>query len=248
MNETLEAMARAIFKDWFVDFGPVRAKMEGREPYLSPEIWDLFPARLDDEGKPEGWYTSVVGDEFTLTMGQAPPGDSYNANHIGVPFFQGRTDFGPRYPTIRMFCTQPTRLAYRDDTLVSVRAPVGEINMAPEKCCIGRGVAAVRHRLGGRSYTYQAVKQIQEQIRVFEDTGTVFGSINKKQFRSLSAMRPSDNLVSEFEKLCEPFDERIRQNVFENQKLRQMRDILLPRLISGEAEIRDAEIGSGDAA
>ena len=55
MNETLEAMARAIFKDWFVDFGPTRAKMEGRAPYLAPEIWALFPDRLDDEGKPEGW-------------------------------------------------------------------------------------------------------------------------------------------------------------------------------------------------
>ena len=55
MNETLEAMARAIFKDWFVDFGPTRAKMEGRAPYLAPEIWSLFPDRLDNEGKPEGW-------------------------------------------------------------------------------------------------------------------------------------------------------------------------------------------------
>ena len=62
MNETLEAMARAIFKDWFVDFGPTRAKMEGRAPYLAPEIWALFPDRLDDEGKPEGWTTDSLGD------------------------------------------------------------------------------------------------------------------------------------------------------------------------------------------
>ena len=55
MNETLESMARAVFKDWFVDFGPTRAKAEGREPYLAPELWELFPDALDDEDKPEGW-------------------------------------------------------------------------------------------------------------------------------------------------------------------------------------------------
>jgi type I restriction enzyme, S subunit len=62
MNETLEAMARAIFKDWFVDFGPTRAKQEGRAPYLAPDLWSLFPDRLDDEGKPEGWKAGTLGD------------------------------------------------------------------------------------------------------------------------------------------------------------------------------------------
>ena len=130
MNETLEAMARAIFKDWFVDFGPTRAKMEGRASYLAPEIWSLFPDLLDNEGKPQGWRTSTVGAEFRLTMGQSPPGDTYNETGHGLPFFQGRTDFGVRYPKKRMFCTAPTRVAEGDDTLVSVRAPVGDLNMA----------------------------------------------------------------------------------------------------------------------
>lgn len=73
MNETLEAMARAIFKDWFVDFGPVRAKAEGRPPYLAPEIWALFPDALDDDDKPVGWHISKLRDDFDLTMGQSPP-------------------------------------------------------------------------------------------------------------------------------------------------------------------------------
>src|SRR5947207_3007534 len=78
LNETLEAMARAIFKDWFVDFGPTRAKMEGRAPYLAPDTWSLFPDLLDNEGKPQGWATSTIGAEFSLTMGQSPPGETYN--------------------------------------------------------------------------------------------------------------------------------------------------------------------------
>jgi type I restriction enzyme S subunit len=183
MNETLEAMARAIFKDWFVDFGPTRAKMERRAPYLAPEIWSLFPDRLDNEGKPQGWQTSTVGTKFRLTMGQSPPGDTYNETGDGLPFFQGRTDFGARYPKRRMFCTAPTRVAEDDDTLVSVRAPVGDLNMAWERCCVGRGVAAVRHVSGYRGYTYYALGQLQPELAAFEHTGTVFGAINKRSSR-----------------------------------------------------------------
>ena len=135
MNETLEAMARAIFKDWFVDFGPTRAKAEDRTPYLAPELWDLFPDALDDEGKPAGWRGGTLGGCFHLTMGQSPPGRTYNDDQIGIPFFQGRTDFGFRYPSNRKYCTAPTRIAKCDDTLVSVRAPVGDINMAWEGNC-----------------------------------------------------------------------------------------------------------------
>jgi type I restriction enzyme S subunit len=72
MNETLEAMARAIFKDWFVDFGPTRAKMEGRAPYLAPDIWALFPDRLDEEGKPEGWENKALSEFFEIIGGGTP--------------------------------------------------------------------------------------------------------------------------------------------------------------------------------
>src|SRR5690554_3725987 len=185
-NQTLEAMARALFKDWFVDFGPVRAKMEGREPYLPADLWQLFPDRLDDEGKPEGWEILAVGDCFNLTMGQSPPGNTYNDIGDGLPFFQGRTDFGFRYPENRRYCSAPSRIANPEDTLVSVRAPVGDINLAWEKCCIGRGVAAVRHFSGARSFTYHAIWSLQDELRQYEHTGTVFGAINKKQFEAMS--------------------------------------------------------------
>jgi type I restriction enzyme S subunit len=128
MNETLEEMARALFEDWFVDFGPTKAKLEGWEPYLKPELWALFPERMDDEGKPEGWENVTLGNDFHLTMGQSPPGETYNETGEGLPFFQGRSDFGFRYPENRKYCTAPTRFANADDTLVSVRAPVGDIN------------------------------------------------------------------------------------------------------------------------
>ena len=151
MNETLEAMARAIFQDWFVDFGPVRAKLAGREPYLPPELWALFPNRLasSELGEiPEGWEVKGLGDCYNLTMGQSPPGSTYNEDEDGLPFFQGNADFGFRYPTNRRYCTAPTRTANPDDTLVSVRAPVGAINMAWERCCIGQRSSSVAPQIG----------------------------------------------------------------------------------------------------
>jgi type I restriction enzyme S subunit len=241
MNETLEAMARAIFQDWFVTFGPTRAKMEGRPPYLAPDLWSLFPDRLDAEGKPEGWAISTVGQEFRLTMGQSPPGETYNASGNGLPFFQGRTDFGFRYPKHRIFCTAPTRRAEADDTLISVRAPVGDLNLARETCCIGRGVAAARHRLGSRSYTYYALWAIQPDLTAFEHTGTVFGAINKAQFELLKVIAPDDRLLAAFETIATPMDDRIQHNEEEISSLIATRDLLLPRLMSGELRVKDAE-------
>ena len=246
-NETLEAMARALFKAWFVDFEPVRAKMEGRWqrgqslPGLPAHLYDLFPDRLDDEGKPEGWEMRSVGDCFRLTMGQSPPGDTYNDTGDGLPFFQGRTDFGFRYPENRKYCSAPTRIADAEDTLVSVRAPVGDINLAWEKCCVGRGVAAVRHLSGARSFTYHAVWSIQEELRQYEHTGTVFGAINKKQFEAIGIIEPNPDLIESFEKMASPMDDEVRNNIEESRTLADLRDTLLPKLISGELRIADAE-------
>ena len=221
MNETLEAIARAIFKSWFVDFDSVRAKMEGRLPAgMDAATAILFPSAFQDSplGKiPKGWEVATVGEEFNHTMGQSPPGSTYNEDGDGMPFYQGRKDFGFRYPTRRVYCNAPTRLAKKDDTLVSVRAPVGDINMAEEKCCIGRGVAAIRHKTGSRSYTYYAMQFLREDFALYEAEGTVFGAINKTGFQTLSQLRPSDGIIEAFERLVYPLDQSIENN--ENQSL-----------------------------
>ena len=124
MNKTLEATARALFKSWFVDFDPVRARMEGRDTGLPRHIADLFPDRLVDSelGEiPEGWGVKTLGESFNLIMGQSPPGSTYNEHSEGLPFFQGRTDFGFRYPKNRKFCTAPTRIAQPGDALIALR-------------------------------------------------------------------------------------------------------------------------------
>ena len=241
MNETLEATAQAIFKSWFVDFDPVRAKMEGQEPVgIDAETAALFPSAFRDSplgAIPEGWEVATVGEDFNLTMGQSPPGSTYNENGNGLPFYQGRKDFGFRYPTRRVYCTAPTRLAKKGDTLVSVRAPVGDINMANEKCCIGRGVAAIRHQSGSRSYTHYAMQYLQEDFRRYEAEGTVFGSINKAGFETLFHLRPPDGIIEAFERLICPMDQSIENNENQSLTLSEIRDALLPKLLSGDISV-----------
>ena len=245
MNETLEAIARTIFKSWFVDFDPVRAKMEGRMPAgMDAATATLFPSAFQDSplGKiPEGWEVATVGEEFNLTMGQSPPGSTYNEDGDGMPFYQGRKDFSFRYPTRRVYCNAPTRVAKKDDTLVSVRAPVGDINMVEEKCCIGRGVAAIRHKTGSRSYTYYAMQFLRADFALYEAEGTVFGAINKTGFQTLSQLRPSDGIIEAFERLVYPMDQSIENNENQSRTLSQIRDALLPKLLSGEIRVDDIE-------
>lgn len=240
MNETLEAITQALFKSWFVNFDPVRAKAEGRDPGLPKPIANLFPDSFGDTelGEiPDGWVAGRVDDEFDLTMGQSPPGDTYNELGEGIPFFQGRTDFGSRFPTRRVYCTAPTRLAKTGDTLISVRAPVGDINMASEDCAVGRGVAAARHKSGSRSYTYQFMRSLEDVFEHFEGEGTVFGSIGKKDFHAIPCVIPPRELVVEYERLMAPIDDSINNNDCESRTLACLRDTLLPKIISGELRI-----------
>ena len=241
MNETLEATARAIFKSWFVDFDPVKAKIEGREPpFMDTETASLFPSALQNSplGKvPKGWEVTTINEDFNLTMGQSPPGSTYNEDRKGMPFYQGRKDFGFRYPTRRVYCTTPKRFAEKGDTLVSVRAPVGDVNMANEKCCVGRGLASLRHKTGSRSYTYYTMQSLQEVFSRYEAEGTVFGSINKTDFQTLSQLSPPNEIIEAFERLIFPLDQSVENNENESRTLAQTRDTLLPKLLSGEIRV-----------
>lgn len=244
MTKTLEDISRSLFVSWFIDFTPVRAKAQGAEITVSSYLANFFPASLEstESGEiPTGWHISSVDSEFDVTMGQSPPGETYNQNGEGLPFYQGRADFTFRFPSRRVYCTAPTRLAKAGDTLVSVRAPVGDINMALENCAIGRGVAAVRHKTKGRSYTYQFMHSLENVFKRFEAEGTVFGAIGKKDFHRISAIVPPKELINGFELLASPMDDRIENMERQNMTLTTLRNTLLSKLISGELRIADVE-------
>jgi type I restriction enzyme S subunit len=237
MNRTLESIARAIFKSWLVDFDPVRRKVEGGDVGLPLDIAALFPETMETTTTgvvPSGWRLGVCADSFTVTMGQSPPGDTYNEDGVGLPFYQGRRDFGERFPTRRVFCSAPSRLARRGDTLVSVRAPVGDINIAIEKCCIGRGLAAVRHQSGAIMYTYEAMRAFQPQFEDFEAGGTVFGSIGGSDFRHLPMVIPPLDVVQAYEDAAHATGVALVSTHRESHYLTLLRDSLLPALMNGE--------------
>jgi type I restriction enzyme, S subunit len=203
---------------------------------------NLFPAHLEDSPLghiPKGWKEGTVVEGFNLTMGQSPPGDTYNEEGNGIPFYQGRTDFGFRFPTRRIYCSSPTRYAKPGDTLVSVRAPVGDINMANEECCIGRGVAAVRHKSGATSFTYHSMANLYPDFARFEAEGTVFGSINKDSFEKLRFVIPPKEIISAYERLAGPLDEQICCFEKQSRTLATLRDTLLPKLLGGEMSVAE---------
>ncbi|MGF1892298.1 restriction endonuclease subunit S [Vibrio campbellii] len=244
-NQTLEQMAQAIFKSWFIDFDPVKAKMNGEQPEgMDATTASLFPEKLVESELgliPEGWEASCMGEHFNITMGQSPKGETYNEEGEGIAFFQGRRDFGFRYPDVRVFTTDPKRYAKAGDTLISVRAPVGDKNMAAIDCCIGRGVAAIKHKSDSRSFTYAFMSHIEKKLGDSGSSGTVFSSINQKELKKVSFVAPPQELIEAFHKLLDPIDQKVEVLSREIESLSSLRDTLLPKLLSGEIELETAK-------
>ena len=222
INADLEEMAQAIFKNWFIDFEPFK---DGK--FVDSELGMI----------PEGWKVGTLADIAEITMGQSPAGYSLNENREGLIFYQGSSDFGFRFPSIRVFTTEPKRLAVANSVLFSVRAPVGDINVAKEECCIGRGVASIKSKYGHDSYLFYTMKSLHKLFDSFDGEGTVFGSINKKTLSAIQILLPSDGIVEQFNNIASSFDDRIRSLSDESSRLSLLRDTLLPRLMSGELEI-----------
>ncbi len=208
MNKTLEQLGQALFRHYFVD---------------NPEA--------------KNWDEGTLGDIMNITMGQSPPGKSYNNNGDGVVFYQGRADFGLRYPNIRLFTTDPKRFAKVGDVLLTVRAPVGDVNQASERCCIGRGLAAISSRTGAVSFCYYYCHQLKADFLEYNSEGTVFGSINSKQLKALKLKIPPIGLVEKFENEVAVIDKTIMLNSYQVKTLVVLRDSLLPKLISGGIEV-----------
>ena len=244
MNATLEQMAQALFRAWFVDFEPVKAKAAGLQPASADaQTAALFPSELVESELgliPKGWGVQRLSEVFDIVMGQSPPGETYNVNGEGLAFFQGRADFGFRYPMPRVYCTAPTRLARNGSTLLSVRAPVGDVNIATEDCCIGRGVASLRHKRNCLSFGYYLLQNMRPRLDNFNSEGTVFGAINKASLQGLQIITPSDRVLDFAEPTLSRIDRQIKNNSEQSQTLTQLRDTLLPRLISGRLRVPEA--------
>ena len=176
-------------------------------------------------------------DIATITMGQSPSGSSYNEDGIGTVFYQGRTDFGFRFPTRRLYTTEPKKIAAKKDVLLSVRAPVGDINVANESCCIGRGLSALRSLYNTPSFLYYTMVSLRPRLDQFNGEGTVFGSVSQDSLNNLPIYIPPVDQIASFEATVAPLDAMIMNNNEEIMRLTELRDYLLPRLLNGQISI-----------
>src|SRR3712207_1487035 len=180
INDNLEQQAQAIYQQMFID---------------NPD---------------SNWEAGTLSDIANITMGQSPSGSSYNEDGNGTIFFQGRAEFGLRFPSVRLFTTEPKRMACENDTLMSVRAPVGDLNVAHRYCCIGRGLAAIHSKNNHQSFVHYTMVSLKKQLDVFNGEGTVFGSINRNALNEMQILIPSDEKLDEFESIVAPMDTAIQ--------------------------------------
>ena len=250
MNETLEVTARAIFKDWFVDFGPTRAKMEGRTPYLAPDTWALFPDRLDDEGKPENWKSETVLVQANWINGAAYKNMHFVEPTLGLPVVKiaelkngvtsqtkfTNTDLGDRYRIKdgEMLFSWSGNPDTSIDTFIWTGGPAW----------LNQHIFAVREN-GHRklAYVYAMLKWLipvfAELARNKQTTG--LGHVTKEDLGRLHIVVPPQPIELEFDRIVGPILDRLRAALFENRVLAVIRDALLPKLMSGEIRVKDAE-------
>ena len=253
MNQTLEEMARAIFQDWFVDFGPTRAKKEGLDPYLPPELWDLFPDELVDSelGEvPDGWKGGVFSDCVEILSGGTPrtsvpeywggnvlwytPKDAPDLSDIFVLTTE-------RSITMAGVTNSSTQVLPVGTTVISARGTVGRLAclglpMAMNQTCYG-----IRGASGYPDYfTYWNVRNTVQDLQA-RTHGTVFDTITRDTFKIAESILAPPQLAQAYEECIYPLMARILGNAFESFRLTGLRDTLLPRLISGEMNSGDPQ-------
>lgn len=202
MISTLESTAQAIYRKMFVD-------------------------NIDKDNLPTGWRIGTLGEVADIMMGQSPDGESYNEEGIGTIFYQGRTDYGYRFPRIRIYTSKPNRMAKSGDILLSVRAPVGDLNITLYDCCIGRGLAAVRSKIKCNSYLFYMLQTKNAELNVSNDDGTIFGSITKEDLFNLRVTIPPNTYISAFNDMAKQIDNQILIKDKENRILTKLHSLLL---------------------
>lgn len=215
----LEESIHLLYQEWFV-----RSRFPG---YEEVEVID---------GVPEGWSYQPLEEVCELIMGQSPPSEFYNNLGQGLPFHQGVSNFGNRFASHEIYCTQLNRIAEPGDILCSVRAPVGRLNISLDRIIIGRGLSAIRNRQGYQSFQYYQLKK-----HFFKEDliggGAIFASVTKKQLGTQMMLIPLEQVIKAFEAISKPVDQQIVNLHFQNQKLKEARDRLLPRLMNGSIAV-----------
>lgn len=219
--QLLEEKAQLTYEEWFV-----RMKFPG---------YETTPIH-EETGLPEGWEKKKLVECCQLTMGQSPKSEFYNDKGKGLPFHQGVKDYGFRFPINSSWSTQGNRVAEEKSILFSVRAPVGRLNVAIEKIILGRGLAAINHNKGWNSFLLYQLQKI-----FFEDNlmggGAIFSSVTKKDVQGIKLIHATDKITKKFNDFATDIDDSIKNLTKQNHLLKEARDLLLPRLMTGMIDV-----------
>ncbi|MCA1381463.1 restriction endonuclease subunit S [Bradyrhizobium sp. BRP23] len=249
MNATLEAIARVIFKDWFVDFGPTRAKMEGRAHYLAPDIWSLFPERLDDEGNPEGWRAGILGD-LACQVGESVSPETLDPKtpYIGLEHMPRRSIALAEWEGAGKVTSG--KLAFRkgDFLFGKLRPYFHKVGIAPVDGICSTDIVVLNAREKASS-AFVLTCISQDEFVAFTDRtsdGTKMPRTSWSRMERYELCRPSGGVLEAFNVCVKPMLERIVSNIHESRSLAATRDLLLPKLMSGEVRVKDAEKNVGE--
>lgn len=249
-NQTLEAMARALFKDWFVDFGPVRAKMEGREPYLPADLWQRFPDRLDDEGKPEWWRSVTLANFASLNpeswTKKNPPHEIRYVDLSNTK--QGTIEGAARMPWSEA-PSRAQRILRIGDTIVGTVRPGNEsfALISDEGMTGSTGFAVLRpQEKYFRDFVFLTATSPEniDRLRHLAD-GAAYPAVRPDVVLASPVTVPPGEIINAvvrgFSNAVSGWVDAIEHNMQESRSLAQLRDTLLPKLISGELRIADAQ-------
>lgn len=255
MNETLEEMARALFKSWFVDFDPVRAKMEGRQPFsMDDETAALFPDSFEDSplGEiPKGWNIASIGEVVKVMGGGTPSTKEPLFWDGGTHCWATPKDLSKlqspvlldteRKVTDAGLAKISSGLLPVGTVLLSSRAPIGYLAVAQVPVAVNQGFIAML--CDGPLTTHYVLHWARINVEQIKGRagGTTFPEISKKNFRSISVLMPFDEVLSAFEKQVVPLYDKMSANLRQSATLAAVRDALLPKLLSGEVRVGEAE-------
>jgi type I restriction enzyme S subunit len=250
MNETLEATARLFFKDWFGDFGPTRAKAEGRPPYLAPELWALFPDAIDDDDKPMGWDEKPLSTMIDIIGGGTPKTSVAEYWNGSIPWFSVVDAPTPsdvfaikteKSITTLGLTNSSTQLIPHGATIVTARGTVGKLALVGVEMGMNQSCYALTGQAGWPNYYIHFLLKNAVQTLQANTHGSVFDTITRATFDTVAVCCPTKNIAAAFDQTVCDLMAQIRNNLFENESLTQTRDLLLPKLMSGEILLRDAE-------
>lgn len=255
MAATLEAMARALFKSWFVDFDPVRAKAEGRDPGLPAATAALFPDRFGEDGLPEGWQERPFGDVFEIRNGNTPSTEDtryWGGDHDWAT----PKDLSPLKSPV-LLATDRTLsdegvavvnsgLLPAGSVLMSTRAPIGYLALATRPVAINQGMAGIVRKEMSTAFAWLWCSANIDTFLAVAG-GSTFPEISKGTLRKLPMVVPTADVSGAFAACVDPMVERLVELARESDRLAELRDTLLPKLISGELRIKDCA-SKGEAA